>query len=123
MSELAYVLLTMARTLLITIVVEVPLGLLFVRERTWREAAAIALAQVVTNPAVQLACIVFGWWVSAPLASLPWLVLCIAEVVAMVVEAVLYGIALVTEHPWRMSVVTNVTSFALGLVLVSVGLP
>jgi hypothetical protein len=117
MTLVLLVLLVMARALLLTIAIEVTLGLLFVRERTWSAVAVVALAQVATNPAVQLVCIATGWSPFVPLGSLPWLALGAAELAAFVAEALLYRLADVTRHPWRMSAVLNLVSFGVGIVL------
>lgn len=122
MSALLPVLGLMARALLLTIAFELPLGFLFTYERTRREVAVISLAQVVTNPSVQLVCMFTGWHPSLPLLSAPWVSLLLAEVAVCAIEALLYRLADITSRPLTMSAVLNASSFGLGLVLNAVGL-
>lgn len=107
----------LARALVLTIAFEVPLSLFFLNRRTWRELLVVALAQVVTNPTVELVCIAFRWSMAAPLLSTSWFALAIAEVAAFVVEALLYRVSCITDYPWRMSAALNAASFGIGLLL------
>jgi hypothetical protein len=117
MSDIARICLLMLRPLLLTIAIELPLGLFFVRERTWREALIISLAQVVTNPTVQLVSLFTHWSPQDALFSASWGAILLAEVAAVVVEGLLYRASGITDHPWRMSLVLNATSLAIGLLL------
>lgn len=118
MSTTVVLLATLAKTLLLTIAFETPLALPFLRERTWRDFSVVALAQVATNPLVELTCIAVRWDPSLPFGTFPWIVMLAAELAAFVAEALLYRMAGVTEHPWLMSGALNGISFASGVVLV-----
>lgn len=122
MSGVVPLLLALMRPLLLTIGIELALGMALLRERTGYAALVLALAQVATNPLVQLACMWSGWSLAAPLASLPWAALGAAELAAVAVEALLFCVAAITRHPWRLSAALNATSFAAGLLLGTAGL-
>ena len=117
MSQVLALVRVLAGTLAATVAIELACAwtLLGVRDR--RALAVVALAQVATNPLVELVCLVVGWHPAMPLASPPWLVMAAAEFAAFAAEALLYRAAQVGEHPWRMSAVLNALSFAVGIVL------
>ena len=117
MSQLPTLLRLLAAALALTIVIELAAAYLLFGLRERRELAVVALAQVVTNPSVELLCLVTGWRPQLPLASPQWLAMAAAELVAFSVEALLYRRAQVGERPALMSAVLNATSFGLGLVL------
>ena len=117
MSQLPALLRLLATTLALTIVIELAGACLLFGIRTRREFLVVALAQVATNPSVELVCLVVGWQPTLPLASLPWLVVALAELAALLVEALLYRCAEAGRHPWLMAGVLNALSFGLGLVL------
>lgn len=117
MSPVLAVVRLLAKTLALTVAIELALAVAFFGVRTRREMLVVALAQVVTNPSVELLCMAVGWRASLPLLSMPWLVVLAAELAACVVEALLYRMVGVSRHPWLMSVVLNSTSFGLGLLL------
>ena len=97
--------------------VEVALAVLLFGMRDRRQLSVVALAQVVTNPSVVLVCLWSGWRASLPLADAAWRVMLAAELAAVAVEALLYRVAEVGEHPWRQSLVLNALSFGVGLLL------
>lgn len=106
----------LALALVLTMSIELGAAVLAFGLRERRELAVVALAQVVTNPTVELVCLWVGWNPRLPLASGPWMVMLVAEAAALVVEALLYRVAEVGEHPWLMSAALNVLSFGLGIV-------
>ena len=116
MTQVAALLRPLAVALVLTVVIELAGACLLFGLRTRRALAVVALAQVVTNPSVELVCLAVGWTPRLPLASLPWLAVAAAELAAFAVEALLYRVAEVGEHPWRMAAVLNAVSFGLGLV-------
>lgn len=105
----------LALALALTVAIELCAAVLVFGLRERRELAVVALAQVVTNPTVELVCLWVGWNPHLPLASNPWMVMLVAEAAALVVEALLYHVAEVGEHPWLMSAALNVLSFGLGI--------
>ncbi len=117
MSPLLSLVRVLATTLVLTIAIELSMAVLAFGMRTRRQMLVVALAQVVTNPLVELLCLAIGWHANLPLNSMPWLVMLAAELAAFVAEAQLYRIAAITQHPWLMSGVLNATSFTLGLLL------
>ena len=120
-TVLPAMLLVFAKTLAWTIALELPLGLAFFCERSWYAALVLVLAQVATNPAVELTCMLVGWTRMDPLLSHTWATLLLAELGAFVVEAQLYRVAGITRHPWLTSGVLNAFSFVAGLVLGRLG--
>lgn len=117
MSAALVVVRLLAKTLALTVAIELALAVALFGLRTRREMLVVALAQVVTNPSVELLCLAVGWRASLPLLSMPWLVMLAAELAACAVEALLYRTADVSRHPWLMSAVLNSASLGLGLLL------
>ena len=105
----------LATTLAATIALELPLAVVLFGVRGRREMAVVALAQVATNPLVELLCVMVRWHLSLPLTDPAWAALLAAELAAVVVESLLYRIADISDHPWRMSVALNTVSLAVGL--------
>ncbi len=104
-------------TCVATIAVELGLAALLFGVRDRRAAAVVALAQVVTNPVVELGCLLVGWSPSLPVASPAWAIMLALELAAVAVEAWLYRETDVFERPVMASVVLNLTSFAIGCVV------
>lgn len=105
----------LARTLAATIVLECAFGWLAFGLRSAWELRVVALAQVVTNPAVELVALACGWSPHLAVTHPAWLVLGACEVAALVVEALLYRAAELNGRPWTTSAVLNAVSFGVGL--------
>ena len=108
--------LVLIRNLALTIAIEAAVAWAFFGLRTAYNLRTVALAQVVTNPFVELCVIGLHWNAFLPFASLPWIALLCLEVAAFVVEALLYRTAQVGARPWLLSAVLNATSFGMGLI-------
>lgn len=104
---------TLAVCLLSTIAVECTVAAAAFRVRNLHGLAVVALAQVVTNPAVVLAStLAYG---TLPSQAGRWVALVMLELGALATEALLYGRAGVVNRPWRLSVACNLASFLVGL--------
>lgn len=103
----------LARNLLVTVAVEVLLARAAFRVSP-RDCVPVALAQLATNPAVNLAMLY-----AYALAPEPWpaLILLALELGAFAVEGALYAHARIVEHPWLMSAVLNLASFSIGFLI------
>ena len=106
----------LVRTLLATVAIEAGMAWATFGLRSAYDLRTVALAQVVTNPLVELCAIIMRWNVFLPLASPAWVVLLCAEVAAFVAEALLYRSAEVGRRPWLLSAALNAASFGIGLV-------
>ena len=106
----------LARNLLATILIEAALAWAAFGVRTWKGLQVVVLAQVVTNPLVELGAIALRWNPFAPPTSPGWVGLACLEIAAFVVEALLYRRAEVVGRPWLVSGVLNLASFVIGLV-------
>lgn len=107
----------LASALAATVAVELPLAFAIFGVRGRRALAVVVLSQVATNPAVELLCVSVRWRAGLPLSDPSWLALMTAELVATIVEALLYRAASVMPHPWLMSFTLNLASFVVGLLL------
>ena len=106
--------------LVLTEVIELVLARVALGVRSRDDLVTVALAQVVTNPAVQLIALLAGCSPHSPVPGWPWVVVLLAEVVTFVVEALLYRFAGL-KRPWAASAVLNAASFAIGLGLALAG--
>lgn len=104
-------------TCLATIAVELPLAALLFGVRTRRQLVVVALAQVVTNPVVELCCLLVGWSPAVPFPDVAWAVMIALEVAAVVVEAWAYRETDVFERPLLVSIALNAASFGVGCVM------
>lgn len=111
----------LAFALCATIAVELPLAILLFGVRGRRASLVVALAQVVTNPVVELLCLTLRWSPGLPVSHPAWVAVLLAECAAVVVEALLYRRAAFTRRPWLMSVVLNAVSLSLGLIVSALG--
>ena len=116
MGEMARLVAVLATTLSLTMVIEVGLAVAL-GVRGWRELLVVALAQVVTNPSVELVCLLVGWSPHLPLTATAWPCLLSAELMAWLAEALLYGYAHVWHRPWVLSAILNLASFGFGILL------
>lgn len=107
----------MTYALAMTVAIELPLAIVLFGVRGWRGLLIVALAQVATNPIVELVCLASCWRADLSLLSWPWAALMAVEVAAVVAEALFYRAASITSHPWRMSCVLNAISLVVGLIL------
>ena len=107
----------LASALLSTIAIELPLAVLLFGVRRWRAVCVVILAQVATNPVVELLSLTLGWQPYLPPLAAPWIAILLAEVAATVTEALFYRVSAITDRPWLMSVALNSISFSLGLAL------
>lgn len=119
-SELFPYVWLLGKTLVLTVIIELAAAIVFFGVRTCHDILVVVLAQVVTNPSVELLCLTVGWRANLSLLSQPWLSVLAAELAAWAIEALLYRFAGVTRHPWLMSAVLNGVSFGLGLVLAGI---
>jgi len=103
-------------TCVATIAIELGLAAVLFGVRDRRAAAVVALAQVVTNPVVELGCLLVGWSVAAPFPGVAWAVMLALELGAVAVEAWIYRETGVVERPVVASVTLNLASFAIGCV-------
>ena len=120
MSQLPALICLLGTALALTIAIEVTAACLLFGLRTRRELLVVALAQVVTNPAVELTSLAVRWHPLLPIASLPWCMVIGAELAALTIEALLYRITEVSERPWLLAATLNALSFGLGLALFAV---
>ncbi len=104
-------------SLILTEAFEVGLARLALGVRSRYDLVTVALAQVVTNPTVQFVAYFAGWTPRAPELGWQWVFVLLAEIVAFVVEGVLYR-ASGMKRPWLTSAVLNGASFLVGLLLV-----
>lgn len=121
MAGVGYLIQLLARALALTLALELA-GALLCGIRAHEDLQVVVLAQAVTNPLVELACIGVGWQPGYALTSFPWLVVLVCELAAWIVEALLYRSAQVSRHPWCLSAALNALSFGTGLVLQALGL-
>lgn len=105
------------RTCTATIAIELPLAALLFGARTRRQLAVVALAQVMTNPVVELCCLLVGWSLSAPFPGVAWATAIAVEVAAVVAEAWAYRETDVFERPLLASIALNAASFCIGCVV------
>lgn len=104
----------LARCLLLTLAIELMGARLLFRIRDTDALIVVALAQIVTNPLVEVGMIGAYSYLPHPAAAIVAL-----ELAVFVAEALIYRTKGVTGHPWAMSAALNALSFALGLHLLS----
>ena len=105
-----------AFALVATIAIEVPLARILFGLCDPRSLTIVALAQVVTNPWVELVCLTVGFD-PAIFPSPAWAAMTVAELAAVVAEAAVYRACRITSRPWAMSCALNATSFLAGIAL------
>ena len=106
-----------ALTCAVTIVVELGLAMLLFGIRGRHDCSVVALAQVATNPVVELGCVMLAWTPTSPPLGPAWAGMLALEVAAVAVEAWLYRSSGTFGRPLLASLVLNVASFALGCAL------
>ena len=105
----------MAGALTDTVLMELLLSLPFLKKADAFSLAIVALAQLVTNPVVEVVCLASGWRPSLPLLSSAWACMAVVELAACVVEGAIYRHTDVSGHPWAMSCTLNAFSFGVGV--------
>ena len=112
MSFLFYLLFSLLLTILIEVIVAVVLKI-----RTVRDVCVVIVAQILTNPVVNI-----GSLFVAILNSSYWygLYLFIIETIVLFVESFIYKSCLQNKRvsPFRLSYLCNLTSFGIGIVYV-----
>ena len=97
-----------------TIAIELAAAIAFFRIRSTDDMRIIVLAQLATNPIVQLCSMLVGWSPSDPFPSASWAAIIILEVAAVIVEAYIYRYAQTFEKPVLASCALNAASFCIG---------
>lgn len=100
----------LARCLLLTLAIELAGARLLFRIRDADALIVVALAQIATNPLVEIGTIGAYSRLPHPMAALAAL-----ELAAFVAEALIYRAKGVAGHPWALSLVLNALSFVAGL--------
>lgn len=103
--------LSLAGSLVMTLVLELSFALIWRVER--RDLAAVALANLLTNPVVVLCHHAAAWYLSNLLAA----VTLALELGAVAAEGLVYRRRSEIIHPWTFSLLSNTLSFLTGLLL------
>ena len=104
----------LAENLMLTILIEIPLSWLLFRTFSLFDIGIMALAQVATNPILNLT-LAYTWRLFEP--PMPYVFLIALELAAVLIEGAIYRYARVGDSPWLMSALLNLTSLAIGLFL------
>lgn len=116
LRDIPLLLATFATTLGATIAIELALAWLLFGVRQRRDCAVVALAQVVTNPVVEAACLILSWSPADPIPSPSWAAILALEAAAVLVEAWVYRQTGAVRRPLLASLALNAASFGIGCV-------
>lgn len=103
--------LSLAGSLVLTLALELSLALVW--RLDWRDLPAIALANLLTNPAVVLCYHAAAWYAPRSLLSITLAL----ELGAVTVEGFVYARRSQIRRPWAFSLCANALSFLTGVLL------
>ena len=104
-------LISLSAALLLTLAIEIPVCLLMgIRKKgLW----IVLLANVMTNPAVNVLCLLGKRYTPLPVFA----VIAVLEIAAVVVEWIVYRLLTDARRPFLVSLVANAVSYGVGLLL------